>query len=284
MRAAVLALGMVGAGLVTAAPAQAATPSCWTAVSGVNTSGRVVERTLHGTIMTEQKVATAALGIPAESIVVVSGQKVSGGWVHKYQVFSPGKRPAQVDVTDLDASSTLTTKVTGYFLGVVGARHLTYSGRYYTYGVDANGNLKRWTKYLDPSGKLWLGSPKLVARGMGGLRTLSWQWTRKTSSGWADVLYGTTARGALKQFQIRWNAPTKPRIATVRKTGFASVTGLSLSGCGSNPSYASLVMIDRTHNRARWFTLRNSFTPKSSNLVNRGLTGRGADWRLHATV
>ena len=86
------------------------------------------------------------------------------------------------------------------------------------------------------------------------------------------------------RFATGTRTPGRPKITVLKKSGFAAVTGLSLSVCGTNPAYASLIAIDRTHNTARWYTLRNSFNPKPANLVNRGLVARGADWRLHATT
>ncbi|MBO9523069.1 MAG: hypothetical protein J7518_16170 [Nocardioidaceae bacterium] len=283
-RAAVLALGMIGAGLVAAAgPAEAATPSCWTYVIGVNGSNKVVNRILHGTQQTKQWVSADALAMPAESIVSFGAEDVPGGTKSRYHVYYPGRRPAEVDVTKLDASPTLSTKLVGLFSRASSARHVTGGAKYFGYGVDARGNLKRWMRLDDGTGHQYLGDARLVARNMGGIRSLSYVTSFKTSSGWRDVLYGTTRAGALKQFQIPWRSPGRPKITVLRKTGFAAVTGLSLSACGTNPAYASLIAIDRTHNRARWYTLRSSFNPKPSNLVNRGLVARGADWRLHAT-
>lgn len=285
-RAAVVALGLAASGVVvaTSSPAQAATPSCWTGVTGVASNGKLVERTVHGTKVTETKTSATAFPVPAESIVFLRSTQISGGYTQHLHVYVPGRRPAIVDVTSLDASPNLTATVAGHYKSAFGGRHIADSGSYYAYGLDASGNLKRWTRFQDGGGNLYFGAPRIVARGQGGLKTLSYQWSFKKDGVWRDVLYGTTRAGALKQFQVRWNAPAKPKITVLRKTGFANVTGLSMSACGSSASYASLIAIDRTHNRARWYTLRSSFTPKSSNLVNRGLVAPGADWRLHATT
>ena len=157
------------------------------------------------------------------------------------------------------------------------------SGRYYVYGIDSHGNLKRWTRLQDSAGNVWFGSPKLVARHMGGLKTLSYSWTYQINGGWKDVLYGTTRGGALKQVRIPWRSPGNVKITTIKKTGFAAYTGLSLSICNNNAKYLSIIAIDRVHNKARWYTLPGALAPRGSNLVRRGLVARSADWRLHAT-
>lgn len=285
-RAATVVMGLVASGLiVSGGAAEAATPSCWTQVIGVTSNGRILNRIVHGTRMTEQKVSTTAVGVPAESIVAFFGRKFTGGVTYRYHVYSPGRRAAEVDVTDRDSSSNLTTKVVGHFGRASNARHLANGAKYFTYGVDGSGNLKRWTRLDDGSGQQYLGAAKTVARNMGNLRTLSYQSSYKASGGNRDVLFGTTRAGALKQIQVPWNAPGKPKITMLRATGFASTTGLSLSQCGLSGSHASIIAIDRTHNRARWYTLRNSFTtPQPSSLVNRGLVARGANWNLHATT
>lgn len=286
-RAAIVSLGLVAAGLVASStPASAAAaPICNTTVVGVRSDGRLVERWVQGTRILENKVSSNGVGVPAESMIWLGDDDVPGGRVYHYQVYYPGRRPALLDVTNLKGSNTLTNKIAGHFIRAVNIKRVADSGRYFVYGIDRYGNLKRFIRYVDDSGNLFLGSPTLVARNMGNLKTLTYHWTYKGGDGaWRDVLYGTTSGGALKQFQIAWRAPGRPKITTLRTRGFASITGLSTTSCGASASYASIVAVDRVNNRARWVTLRYSFTPKSSNLVIRPLVAPGADWRLHAVL
>ena len=269
----------------TAADAAAA-PSCPTTVSGFQSDGRLVQRAVRGTQVVGEKKSATALSYPVEDAVVMGVADVKDGWVAYVDTFTAGKMPHAIDVTNVSTSASLSVKPDADFryVGRPNGHLIAGSGRYYIYGLDANGALKRWTRVGD-GGDLAFDNrgAKVVKKGMSGLRTLSYSSTFKIGGALTDVLYGTTTSGALLQFQIPWGHPERVKTTTLRKTGFSAYRGLSLSYCGSNPTYLSFVAIDRVHNQARWFTLRNQTTPVSANLVQRGLVGKGLNWHLHAT-
>ena len=277
-------LGLVsGAVIVSTGAAVAATPRCETSVIGVLPSGKLVDRWVTNTALNKDRVSTDPLPFAVNSMVWTGTDKTDGGAVTQINTFTSRARPRNIDVTGQDSSAALTVKVSKVYARSFGPRLVAGSGRYYVYGVDSRGNLKRWTRQRDSAGNLWFDTPKLVARHMGGLKTLSYSWTYKIDGGWKDVLYGTTRSGALKQVRIPWRRPANAKVTTIKKTGFASYTGLSLSFCNDNVRYLSITAIDRVNNRARLYTLPGALTPRGANLVRRGLVARGSDWRLHAT-
>jgi hypothetical protein len=277
-------LGLVSGGLIASTGvAVAATPRCETSVVGVLPSGRLVDRWVKNTGLKKNHVSTDPLPFSVTNMVWTGFEKITGGGKYHVNAFGAGTRPRNLDVTRLDASTDLTVNVTKTYQRSFRPRLVAGSGRYYVYAVNKSGNLKRWTRRHDSAGNLWFDTPKLVARNMGGLKTLSYSWTYKIDGGWKDVLYGTTRGGALKQIRIPWRRPANDKVTTIKKTGFASYTGLSLSFCNNNTNYLSIVAIDRTHNRARWFTMPRALTPCAANLVRRGLVAQGSNWRLHAT-
>lgn len=256
---------------------------CDTGVIGVLPSGRLMERDVRNTVITGEK-KSAPLPYKVDSMYGgVPSDTISGGFVQHFFVHASGRPAKLIDVTDKTASSILTVGVhLRYHLSPVG-RTFTASGRFYTYGIAPNGNLTRWTRFTDNAGHYWFANPKVVRAGMGGVKTLSFMFWFKTDSGVrTDMLYATTKSGALKQFQIPWGAPGKPKVTTIKKTGFAQYTGTSLSWCNASGTIGSIVAVDSVHNQARWYTLAGQYKPSGVNLVRHPLVGRGANWRLHA--
>jgi len=282
---AVVALGLASGAVVatTTGAADAATPTCSTSVVGVLPNGKLVDRWVTNTTLDQDHVSTAPLPFAVNNMVSMGGERITGGGVSHVNTFTAGGRPHNIDLTRHDNSADMTVTVTKTYRNSIAQRLVAGSGRYYVYALDGQGRLKRWTREIDSNGNLWFDAPKLVARHLGSLKTLSYSWSYKINGGWRDFLYGTTKGGALKQIQIPWKKPSKAKTTTIKKSGFSSYTGLSLAFCGTNAKYISIVAIDRKHNRARWYTLSKVLTPGSAKLTRRGLVAPGLDWRLHAT-
>jgi hypothetical protein len=280
----IVALGLgSGAIVATTGAAVAATPSCETSVVGVLPNGKLVDRWVKNTSLEEDHVSTAPLPFAVNNMVSAGSDAITGGRMSHVNTFTSGGRPHTIDVTRHDNSADLTVAVAATYQRSFGPRLVAGSGRYYVYTIDGHGRLKRWTRERDSAGRLWFDSPKLVARHLGSLKTLSYSWTYKVNGGWRDFLYGTTRGGALKQLQVPWHKPAKAKITTIKKSGFSSYTGLSLAFCGTNANYISIVAIDRKHNRARWYTVSKVLRPGAAHVTRRGLVAPGMDWRLHAT-
>lgn len=276
------AFGLVLAGLtLSTGTAVAAAPTCSTSVMGVLPDGRLVDRWLTNTRQDKEFTSADPLPFSVDNMVFLGSDQVTGGHVRHLNTFSSGTAPRTVDETRLDASPTMTFNVATVYARAFTARLVAGSGRFYVYSVDRHGKLMRWTRQADSAGHVWFGEPKLVARHQGGLKTLSYSWTFKIGGGWKDVLYGTTRSGALKQFKISWKQPASAKVTTVKRSGFASYTGLSLSICNNNSKYVSIIGIDAAHNQARWYTLQRSLS-RHAKLRAGGSAAPGAEWRLHA--
>jgi len=277
-----MTLGLVSAGLIASqGAAVAATPTCETSIVGVQPDGRLVDRRVTNTAVEKEYLTADPLSFPVDNMVFTGAEQVTGGSVSHLNTFSSGDTPRNVDLARQDGSTVHTATVAATYAKPFSARLVAGSASYFVYTVDGRGRLRQWTRERDDAGHFWFDNPKLVARHMGGLKTLSYSWTFKLDGKWNDFLYGTTRGGALKQIRIPWRKPGNAKVVTIKKSGFASYTGLSLSFCGNNAKYLSIVGVDRVHNRARWYTLRGALAPRAANLVRRGWVAPGAEWRLH---
>lgn len=290
----VAALGLVTAGLLVAPAgaqpgaegrASATLPTCHTRVVGVLPSGRLIYRDVTNVrIIKEQSTATALPRI--DSLTGGFEQKIEGGWKTTYTAHAAGVRPRILDVTDLDATSTLqvTANPKKYSRGVA-ARLVADSGSYFIYGLDAKNNLTQWTRYEDGNGGLLYATPKVILRNQRSIKTLTWVGRTKGSGKWADALLVTTRGGALKSLHVPWAKPANVTVRTIRSTGFADYTGASMTWCGAKSQFISVIYIDRYGNRAQWYTLANSdWKLTSSDLVRRRAVAPGANWHLHAVL
>ena len=283
----VAVLGLAGGALVAASPAAtsvaAATPVCETALMGVQADGKLIERNVVGAEIKRERTTADKLPYGANNLLWFGSTKISGGYVFYIHTFSPDGHPRNISVYDRDAAANLTTKVTTTYVHSFSPRLVADSGRYYIYGVDKTGTLKRWTR-VNSNGTYLYSDARTVASNMGGLHTLSYSYTYKLDGKMYDFLVATTASGALKQIRIPWSAPGSETIKTLGRAGFQNYTSLSPAFCNDNPNYLMVLAINNTTGQARWFTLANLLAPNPDNLVNRGLVAPDADWHLHATV
>jgi len=278
------AAALATSGLVATAGAPAAngaTLSCPTLVGSVNAENRILYRYLENEVVTKEKTSKVLSGT-ITSLLSAYGEEVSGGYRVVQTAYAYGTRPRLLRITNLDASDTLSvTALKSTYTHNFNVKLLANSGSYYVYGVSpATGNLTQWTRYQDAPGKYSYGSPKVIAKNMGGLKTLTYAWTFKVDGAYRDFLIATTKTGALKQIQVPWLKPAYEKQVTLATTGFADVTGVSPSFCNDNPRYLSLVTINGT--QARWWTLGSQTAPTPAGLVDRGLIPGEHDWNLHA--
>ncbi len=277
--AALATSGLVAAGAAPAA--NAAALDCPTLVGAVNAANRIVYRTLDNSTVLSTKTSKVISGAITSLLPGYSDQ-VSGGSRTIMTAYAPGTRPRLLRVTNLEASDTLSVaalKTT--YTHAFNAKLVANSGSYYVYAVSTStGNLVRWTRYQDRPGTLTFDTPKTVATGMSGLKTLTYAWTFKVDGGYRDFLIATTKSGALKQIQIPHQTPSTEKQVTLATSGFADVVGISPSFCNDNPRHLSMIAINGT--QARWWTLGSQTAPTPSGLVDRGLVAGEHDWNLHA--
>lgn len=290
----VLVAGLMTAGLLTA-PADAArpdagrsaatVPTCSTSVIGVLPSGKLLDRWVVNTTLKEERRTAAPLPYTPESMYSLFGEPTETGGVLHSIAHSVGQPAKLVDIIYTDGSPTITTKIVGRYRPTPKARTWANSGRFYGYAITPNGNLTRFTRFRDPdTGQYWMANPKTVKTGMSKIKAMSYSVTQTLTSGVKkDLLYATTRGGALLQIQVPWNTPGKPKVTTLKSTGFAAVTGLSLSFCNKALTIASIIAIEKGNNRARLWTLSSAYNPRPANLTRRPLVAPGAEWRLRAT-
>ncbi len=280
-----LSAGCLVAGTLATAlpPAQAATSVCRGLVTGVDASNRVIYRSWEGAAIKSEKKSVDPLPISPQYLLWSGFRELGGGaGASSYTAYRYGQAPQVFDVVSKTTSSTLSVKYVRKYWRTFSERLVTLGGRYYVYGVDGNGTLHQWTRYYDDAGRLWLGSPKTVAKYLGGLKTLSYSWTFKIDGVYKDLLYGTTANGKLLQFQIPQEMPSNEKITRLATGGFGDYDWVSQAGCNNSPHHMAFVAIDKETNEARYYSMPSQTTPKVSNLADRGLVGVGEDWNLKA--
>lgn len=278
--AAGLAFGALGA---VAPTSQAATSVCRGLVTGVDASNHVIYRSWEGATIGEEKKSADPLPISPQYLLWSGFRELGGGaGATSYTAYRYGQAPQVFDVVNKTSAPTLSVKYVRKYSRPFSGRLVTLGGSYYVYAVDGNGTLHQWTRYVDDAGRVWIGSPKTVAKYLGGLKTLSYSWTFKIDGVYKDVLYGTTANGKLLQFQIPLEKPSNEKITRLASGGFGAYDWVSPAGCNKSPHYLALVAIDKETNQARLYSLPSQTVPKVSNLANRGLVGDGADWNLRA--
>jgi len=280
-------LGLAVAALVGPVPtATAATPVCTTTVFAVDDTGRLLERQVTNNAVTHQRTTVNQVPFAVSSLIGFDAVTVNAGDVFHMQAIVPSGRPQNLTVRDYTAETDLTLTVANPspYPNNFSPRSVTGSGRYYVYGIDDRGNLKRWTRFKSTGGQYFYEDVRIIATGMSGLRTLSYSNTYDVNGKATDFLYATTGTGRLKQIRVPWSSPTTETVKTLATSGFASTTGLSLSFCNDNGNYLSLIAIDKNAGTGRWYTFPNPYAATPTNLVDRGLVEPGQNWHLHATT
>lgn len=280
----VLALGLVAGGLVAAQPAGAGTPGCASVLSGVATDGRLVRREIKNANVLAEKTTANPLPYPVYGLVWKNTVEVVGGTVDQLDTFSTNGRPRAISVRNGDASANLAITKSQTYTTAVDPRAVAGSGSHYIYGIAYNNPLSRWTRVRNADGSLSFKGPAHVRGNMSGISTLSYSASYEVNGEAYDFLYATTKGGRLLQIRVPWKHTGDEKVIELASSGFADVTGLSLSFCNNSLNYLSIVAVDGDAGEARHFTLPYVLTPQPANLVDRGLVGVGSDWHLHAVV
>lgn len=277
--AALAASGLVASAGVPAA--NAATLDCAMVTSAVDASNRITHRYLDNAVVTGEKKSKVLAGT-ITALLSAYYEEVSGGSRVVSTLYAAGTRPRLLRIADLDSSDTLSvTALKSTYTHSFNVRHLANSGSYYVYGVSpTTGSLTQWTRYQSEPGKFSYGNPKVIAKYMTGLTSLTYAWTFKVDGEYRDFLLATTKSGALKQIQVPLLKPAYEKQVTLATSGFTGVKGVSTSFCNDNPRYLSFLAIDGS--QARWYTLASQTAPSTTTLVDRGLIPGEHDWDLHA--
>lgn len=267
----------------TAAGSRAAALECRVTVTGVLPDGRLLSRDLHDARETQAKTSQRALPFRPTSLGVAGYEGSQGVFRVWYVATADAGRPRLVQVDDRLEEPRLRTTTTRLATSGFTPR-LFASGTAGPHVLALEGSVLRQYRYRATDRGLEVVNGRVALRGMDGLATLSWYSRQELGGALQDIYYATTARGALKQLRVPVKNPAAARILTVKRTGFAGFSGLSLGHCGAGTSTAVIVGVDRRRNRARWFTLSEQRRPARVNLVDRGAAAPGKNWRLRATV
>src|SRR5690349_12358940 len=172
-----VALGLAAAALVGPVPAAtAAIPVCKTSVFAVDDTGRLLLRDVTNNAVTHQRTTVNQVPFAVSSLIGFDAVKVNAGDVFHLQAIVPDHRPQNMTVRDYTAETDLALSVTtpSPYPNNFSPRAVTGSGRYYVYGIDDRGNLKRWTRTKSTAGKFYYEDVRTIATGMSGLKTLSY--------------------------------------------------------------------------------------------------------------
>jgi hypothetical protein len=277
------ALGMPTPDALRASAAKAADAriTCSTQVVGVTEDRKIIIRTLTNATIDEEKQSFGALPFDPSGTAFFEYHEIKHGYTMGIRAVNPHRRPAIFTVKQLNGKPNLT-----FTTKRMGPAHFTAgvfagSAGYYVFAV-VHGTVTRWTTFKDRRGHLSYGDPRVVARSTN-LTTLSFTFRKKVPGGVSDVLWGTTRAGELVQLRVPIDDPRDSRLRIVKRRGFDDVSDISLGFCGGHASTLSIIAIDGSANEATWYTVRDQFAPRASNVTNRGLAGDGADWRIHAT-
>jgi hypothetical protein len=270
-----------------AAAIKRAEVTCRTAIWGVTSANRLMlRRTRNNSLVEPDHVLPGTLPSRATSIIYKDSGRDGDRWWEEMLTLNDDGIPRQVTVRGVVGSDETPTWSSRKLLNR-GFRHrvLAGGGGFNYFAVDRAGNLKRWILFHNDRGGLYFGNGKVVRRGMGGLRTLTFGSQVKDDGQVTTLLYGTTRSGALLQIRVGDRAPRrtddqvgKVRVVTLRKRGFAGYNAVSPTWCNANPYFHGLTYIDNKADLARLYTLKGAAAANPANLLNRGRVGRNVHW------
>lgn len=269
----------------------AATPTCVQGVPGVTGGQKLIYRRLRNlSLASPDYLASSALPFNVASSAYKTGRSTEGGSETELITLNGDGRPRVVTMILTGDTSQLSWRSKLLLNRGFQHRLIASVGGYYYFMVDKQGTLRRWTMYRNDRDQLYFANGKIVARGMGGLRTLTGYTKPKLGGVRTAILFGSTRSGALLQIRVGDTNPNtshepvgRVRVITIKKRGFARYTNLSPGSCNRNPDFASFTAIDRKANIAHLYTLKQVSAPRASNLVFRGRVARNAHWRIRAT-
>jgi hypothetical protein len=181
-------------------------------------------------------------------------------------ITSKGDRKVSLSFTGnkkIGLSSTPYSKASG-FKPVLFADGYTF----YAYIVTKTGQLQRWTLTRYPGGKVRYASKVVLDKGLD-LTSLQTTTVFKLKGAYKEVLYGTTADGALLQFTVPLKKPAGMKTRTIVDSGLEGVQELAWSSCNDDLAYTSLIAVDPDAGVAQWVTVKDSNTKPKGVLQGR---------------
>lgn len=284
LTAAAAVLSTIGFGAVVVPAAEAAEPSCRAMVVGLNPANKLLMRLVEDNKVIHKKATSSPLPYGSIQLGLLAGETIDGGWKNTYAAIAKDGRPRVLTTTDREGSNVIKHSSTRMLNKNFAPRLFTTSGGFQVFALDGRNRLQRLTTYHNDSGRLFFGDDRVVLERMGGLKTLSFYSRQKIDGVKTDILYATTKAGALKQIRVPVRRPGNARVLTVKRSGFAHFTGLSLGRCDSDLSKVLVIGISKPRNVARSYVLTRALRPRAANLTDLGRVDKRYDWKLHATL
>lgn len=282
--AAVLSTLGAGAAATPATAAAAAAPTCLAEVVGLTAGNKFVSRRMENGTVVRQKLTATAVPFRAKQMGFLEQATIKGGVRTSFIAIATDGRPRVLTVKDVNASRSLAQSSKRMTTSGFAPRLFTKSIGPHAFALDDLNRLQRLVTYRDSDGNYFFGSARVALKGMGSLRTLSFYNRQKIAGVNTDVLYATTRTGALKQIRVPVRRPGNARVVTIKRTGFASFSELSLGACNHDLNTAFIIGVDPGHNLARSYVLRDQAHPSASNLTANGRVAPSYSWKLHAVL
>lgn len=284
LTAAAAVLSTIGSGAVVAPSAEAAEPNCRAMVVGINPANKLVMRLVEDNKVLQQKATSSPLPYGSIQLGVLTSETIDGGWRNTYTAIAKDGQPRVLTTTDREGSNAIKHSSTRMLNKNFAPRLFTTSGGFHVFALDSQNRLQRLTTYRNDAGRLFFDDGRVALKRMGGLMTLSFYKRQKIDGVKTDILYATTKAGALKQIRVPVRRPGNARVLTVKRSGFAHFTGLSLGRCDDDLSKALVIGISKPRNLARSYVLTRALRPRAANLTDLGRVDKRYDWKLHATL
>lgn len=287
------ALAVTATSLVLAAPAdampadgptghdRAAKLTCYAGVAGVDSNRRVVYYSLKNGKVTDITRSKGKLGFPVDAWGFFDADETKGGGrTLTLDAVTPSGTPRQVTITQ--EKSGRITKLASRALDQDGFEPDLFAEGYGYFAYTLEGSkLFRYSLNKLPSGKIRYGSRTKLAAGYADLTSLQVATIEKVKGVAKEIVYGTTAEGALLQMQVPLKKPGKLKVRRLADTGYAGVTELVWSACDDDYDPFELVAIDPKAGVATWTTIVDPVGKARTTL--RGEVTGGKGWDLTAS-
>lgn len=270
--------------------------TCNTGIWGVTSGNRLLRRSTHNSSLSRPDVIAAGT-LPSRATSLIfkdsgrDGNAEGDRWWQEMVTLNADGTPRLLTAEGTIGGETITWKSKPLLNRGFRHRVLSKGGGFNYFAVDGAGNLRRWVLFRNNRGQLYFGSSRVVRKGMGGLKTLTYATSIRDAGQTTSILFGTTRSGALLQIRVGDRAPQrtddqvgKVRVVTLRKRGFAAYNAVSPTYCNNSPYFPGLTYIDSNADLARLYTLKGIAAANPANLVNRGRVGRNVHWRIRAAL
>lgn len=285
-------LALATSTLVLAQPAQAMRPldaqpsreravklDCPTAIFSVDSNGRLGYDEVDNDKVTKSSRSKKKLGFD----VTGWGYYDSAKRTIKFDAVTDQGTPRRVSATVSTKGKIALTGSTKYAQGTFKPRLFADNYGFYAYTVDKQGKLARWILTRYPNGRVKFAQKVTLGSGFDDLTSLQSSAIYKIKGSEREVLYATTAAGALVQLVVPVKKPTALKQKTLVSTGYAGVSEISWTYCNDKGDYHSLIAVDGTAGTATWTTIKDALDGKPKAVLQGPVSG-GKGWDLVAAV